>query len=469
MLIMKKNLKRALSLLLAATMTLSMSTISAFADETESPSATETTGTGTTEKTTEVKWVTELPVTKCIKVAENAAIPEQTFTFTMTPATQDEIDAKKYGVTTTEISNQTVKPGIDMTSKSASAEVEYTFNSKDIADTSKTTSSDGVITVTKDDKSFNLSSIAFSNSGIYRYYITEDIPDTKEPYIEYDSNVYIVDLYVVVKGTENGKATYGIKGLTITESNGKSVTVTKPTKIVFTNTIKEKLLTISKDVVGDEYTKDELFDFWIKIPVGGDTITLTQDTVIYAKIYDDNGQVTDKTRTYINENGLVELKVNGEKRETTETNDQGIVTAVTINDTVKNIQDEGTHFQLKNGERLEIYAPVTMIYYVVEKDYSSEGYAQTYTYEEDGKKSTLTSDNNNDDGMGTVKDPYEAKGVVIKGTVNTGTNTVAFINTRNVDLPNTGINLDLVPYILLTLIAVCGGILFISRKKRVNQ
>jgi hypothetical protein len=460
MLIMKKNLKRALSLLLAATMTLSMSAISAFADETETAGANES--TGTTEGSTEVKWVTELPVTKCIKVTKGAAIPEETFTFTMTPATKDDITDGKYGVTTTEISSQKVQQGIDMTSASKSATISYAVSSTDTESAvleNGSTSNTGTLTLTGE--KFDLASIPFSASGIYRYYITENVPseEDRQPYIKYDTDVYIVDLYVVTKDFDtNGNATYGIKGLTITKSNGSSVYTDKPQEIVFTNQITDKLLTISKTVEGDEYTKDELFDFYIKIPVGGDTITLTENTQIYGMIYNKNGLVKDNRSIKDDDDnytGIIKLNVKGNKAD------------VSYDDIVK----DGTHFQLKNDEELRIYAPVTMIYFVAEANYSSEGYSQTYIYTEYGSKASTTKSNTNDD---EDDEAYAAIGenatpVVVKGTVNTVANAVAYTNTRNVTLPDTGINLDVVPYILLTLIAVCGGILFISRKKRVNQ
>jgi hypothetical protein len=338
--------------------------------------------------------------------------------------------------------------------------VTYSFNSSDTAKvTIPENATDATVgTVTKNDKKFDLTHANFRNTGIYRYYITETAVNNPEPYITYSKDKYIVDLYVFNGPTVDNKATFEVKGATVykivpvKENNVvvDTVSVVKPTDITFTNKINTNLLTIKKTVEGEEYTKDEQFNFWIKIPTGGDTITLEEDTKISAQIYNSNGLVNDSRS---DENGYLELTVNGDKLE-----DKG------QSETYESVTQDGTPFQLKSGEELRIYAPITMIYYVVEADYSGEGYTQTYTYYESGSKTSTTVGNVTDD-----DEIVNAKKVVIKGTVNSDTNTVAYTNSRNITLPDTGINLDVVPYILLTLIAVCGGILFISRKKRVNQ
>jgi hypothetical protein len=46
---------------------------------------------------------------------------------------------------------------------------------------------------------------------------------------------------------------------------------------------------------------------------------------------------------------------------------------------------------------------------------------------------------------------------------------VAFTNKRTVDVPNSGISVDVIPYILVMIVAVCGGVLFISKKRRIAR
>jgi hypothetical protein len=121
-----------------------------------------------------------------------------------------------------------------------------------------------------------------------------------------------------------------------------------------------------------------------------------------------------------------------------------------------------TEFKLKNGEYLEILgAPVTMVYKVAEvtdtEEFQKEGYTVSYLYEEYGANNT---------GTVTVGDAQEVEGNVVQGTINTKSNEVTFINTREIEVPNSGISVDLLPYALVLLVALCGGILLIVSKKR---
>jgi hypothetical protein len=110
-----------------------------------------------------------------------------------------------------------------------------------------------------------------------------------------------------------------------------------------------------------------------------------------------------------------------------------------------------------------------MIYFVEEADVTGEGYTQKYTYIEEGRRSTVTVDNNtgstDEDAIAAVD---ENGSVVIKGTVNTTKNEVNFINTRYINT-ETGISLDLIPYVLILTAAVCGGILFFVKKRRTDR
>jgi hypothetical protein len=150
------------------------------------------------------------------------------------------------------------------------------------------------------------------------------------------------------------------------------------------------------------------------------------------------------------------------------------------------VMSNGTHVQLKDGEYLEIFAPVSMIYKVCEADYSGEGYVTTAAYTEQGtfaQSKTLANTGKTyvasgaDDSKGTSADYLvnesgtyaDEDGVVcVRGTTNNMTNVVAFTNERNVTV-STGINVDVIPYILVMIVAVCGGVLFISKKRRIAR
>jgi hypothetical protein len=100
-----------------------------------------------------------------------------------------------------------------------------------------------------------------------------------------------------------------------------------------------------------------------------------------------------------------------------------------------------------------------MIYKVEEvtdtEQFKKEGYTVTYDYKEYGENETGSS--------GLKKDQ---EGSVVQGTINTESNEVTFRNTRNIEIPNSGISVDIIPYVLLMVVAVCGVILFVFKKRR---
>jgi hypothetical protein len=184
-----------------------------------------------------------------------------------------------------------------------------------------------------------------------------------------------------------------------------------------------------------------LYTFRILIPVGGTTIVLEDGQTFQARICDKNGTVIDTENNRTDENGNVTIKVAGDS-----------ITA--------DMETYGNTFQLKNGEWLELLGvPVTMIYKVEEvtdtEQFKKEGYTVTYDYKEYGENETGSS--------GLKKDQ---EGSVVQGTINTESNEVTFRNTRNIEIPNSGISVDIIPYVLLMVVAVCGVILFVFKKRR---
>jgi hypothetical protein len=449
-----KGLKRALSLGLASVMALSLFTMTAFADE-ETTTSTDPQIKGSVDNPIE-----SLPVSKTVSTTAGVSLPSEDYYIEMVPATTTEVTA-----TTKDSKGNQVYVGPALTDPI----VTYSFNAGD-----NTVTGDGI--VKKSDQSFTLTfnendANYFTHAGCYRYFIYEvkkNVADNEaktvtytkvvnkdKDYIVYDTTVYTADLYV--NQAEDGSF---VVTNTVVKKGDEAE---KPTEINFTNTVNCANIKIYKTVEGTAYKKDELFTFHILIPAGGDTITLSKNDKIQAMIYDKNGLVND---TRSNEDGIVYLTVNGD----------------TIQDSVL---DFGTSFQLKSGEYLEIYAPVSMIYKVYEEDYSGEGYVTTATYTEKGDFAGSTTKGNNGktftaaaadvtdsdtqiadykvNEKGTFEN--EDKVVCVRGTTNDTTNTVHFYNTRNVTV-DTGVSVDLIPYVLVTMIAVCGAILLISEKKR---
>jgi hypothetical protein len=378
--------------------------------------------------------ITEISVFKTVKVkTKGTLLPTETFLISMVPATEEELNPEVEGVKTParDLNNQLVEVGPELNNDTLSFEFDATDNTLD-----------GY--VTKEEK-FSLSfKTPFDHTGVYRYYVTEkgsqglsgELVTKDNGYIKFDTTKYVVDLYV----EQNSKGEYVVSNCVTTIPDQ----TTKPQTITFTNEINCSTLKIYKEVEGTEYQQGELYTFRILIPVGGDTIKLEDGQVIQAKICNKNGTVIDTENGRTDENGYVELTVQGDK-----------ITA--------DMQKYGNTFQLKNGEWLELVGvPVTMIYKVEEvtdtDQFKKEGYTVTYDYKEYGANKTGTEGLSEDN-----------KGSSVRGTVNTETNEVTFINTRNIEVPNSGVSVDIIPYALILLIVVCGGILFVIKRRRTNH
>jgi hypothetical protein len=459
-----KGLKRALSLTMAAAMVFGLFTMTASAD-TNNSSTTATVNS----KTKSESPITELPIYKVVKTNQGAILPTETFTIAIAQAGEDDLEDAD-GKTLT-VNGIPIEVGPDFTTKT----VSYTFDASCDTSTGTVKGEDVLINGTAQGvKSFDFTELNFTSTGIYRYYITESIPNPADTYITYDESKYQVDLYVysykVLDCNDTSedhqhtdacyKNTYGVGHIVAAKVDSNGTVEEKPDNITFTNTVNVAELKVSKTVVGEEYTDDEAFKFHIMIPVGGDTITLEQDEKITAIIYDVTtveDEVNGGTKEVKTKNSEVTIKVNGSKEnDGSDGND-----VVTVN--AAYVKENGTEFTLKKDQVLEITAPQSMIFYVYEEDVTGEGYTQYYEYTESGDRNSVTLDNNT---RGTKANAIENNAPrVIKGTVNSDGTTVAYTNSRVVT-PDTGVSVDLIPYVLVAVIAACGAILLISAKKR---
>jgi hypothetical protein len=412
---MMKKFKKVVSLALASIMTLSMCAVSALS-----------------AGAVDAEDYTTLPITKILQVnSKDTVVPSENFAFTMTPiAAADLIDDN--GDAIKDGSGHTLEVGPALSDN----DIVISFN-KD----SKAADSNGKWEMTNSG-SFKLEfATNFTNTGVFRYEVKEtgavdqDGKSLSETYVDFDSSTYYVDVYV----GQNNKGEYVINSYVITKK-GKTG---KPNGITFTNKYNCQDLNIYKTVDGTEFNQGEYYNFHILIPVGGKAITLSENSYFLAKIIGTDGSVvkdgTDRDMD-IDSDGYLKLYVKGE----------GIDVAAS----------EGNAFKLKAGEHLQILdLPTTMIYKVEEdKDTAdAEGYTITYDYTEIGSKETTTK---------AVKE--DQSGYSVQGTINDTTNTVTFINTRDMT-PPTGISLDVLPYALIVLVAACGGVLLIIKKKRNAQ
>jgi hypothetical protein len=416
---------------------MSLFMVSVFADD-ESSTTTTVTKTETA--------ITKLPVYKTVRIATNSTIPDETFTFKIEPATVTD---------NTQINGITVKDGIAFTSNS---EVSIGFGSSD--NTSTGTEGDKSICEVTKDTYFDLTKVHFTNTGIYRYIVTE-VPGT-DSYITFDTKKYQVDLYVYKYGNSVGVGHIVLREIDLNENNEETINTEKPDKINFVNTVNVADLKIYKRVSGEEYTPDEEFSFYLSIPAGGDTITLTKGQTIHAEIYE--GDPTQTEGTLVQENDIT-------VRDTLYAADGKTVINDTLDTATFQSATYSQKFTLKANQYLKIIAPVSMIYFVEEADVTDEGYTQEYKYYENGNRSTVTigsaSTTTKHAAITTSADGTKTP-VIVKGTVNTIANRVEFINSRELK-PDTGINVDVTPFILITIIAVCSGILFFARKRRADR
>jgi hypothetical protein len=451
-----KKIKRAMAMALTAAMMLGMFAMAASATENDdqtptnteqnteqNPTSTDNSGNSSSSGKSvtqtvqdSVDPITGLDVTKAVQVTAGVALPNEKFYIEMVPAEVE--DGTKVGQSKDADGNLTGGTVVVSGPALANPVLEFDFGATDNTATGGTSQT----------KTFDITKFAgegITKPGVYRYEIFEVSKkedgtysqvvdpnagktgdDVKTYYVENDYTTYVVDLYVNTSGNNLAVTSVSVN------TKGSDV---KPDSITFTNKINCANITITKKVEGDLYTPDESFDFYILIPVEGDTITLTASDTIQAQKVNASGE---------NEGEVKTLNVGGQT-----------IDAVAAT--------EGNKFSLKNGESLKITAPVSMIYKIVEADYSGEGYETTVTY------TSLGTANKKDpaDGQTLTETDGEKKYVGTRGTTESNVNTVLFTNERHNSKPDTGINLDFAPYVLvLALVIVAGGALLVYKKKR---
>jgi hypothetical protein len=264
---------------------------------------------------------------------------------------------------------------------------------------------------------------------VYRYTVAEVTPsnapssinttgDTTASNITYDTHTYTADLYI--GATSDG--THIVNRIIVKNPSDND----RKSELVFTNVLKIYNLTIEKVLAGDSTNADDEFTFRIKIPVGGDAINLTAGTDMkaYRVTTDSTGN---RTETLLTDGDAI--LVGGEKGST----------------------DGWCTFKLKGGEQLVIKGvALGMIYYVQETD--SLGYTTAYTH--------VTGSNTLANAAYTDGNPADTSYF----TIEENNNIVAFRNTKN--QPNTGIRMDLMPYVIVFLGVAACAVVLVARKRR---
>jgi hypothetical protein len=409
-----KKMRKLLAMLLTVTMTCALSVTPAFArdgddsgdntTQSESTAQSESTGTTTTAGKTGngTDPLTTLSFVKLVNAPVGARITNETFTFTMTPDSTANGEELK--------GDMQVWPGV-VPSGQENLTTSVSTNQDGITDVASTITgyeSESVTSGVAYPVSFDLSGLDFSEHGraVYRYTVIETNPDKN--HITKGGKVYTVDLYV----DEEGKIVYE-------QAINKNTNAKVP--IIFTNKLQTTSVTIKKVVEGnllseeDKTTKD--FTFVMQIPEGGVDLNLTAGaTFKYTKYDRDNNETTG----YITVGG-----------------DQG--------DAETDWPASNT-FTLKNGERVVFEnIPIGMIFMC--KETAASGFSVSYSH-------TAAGGSFNDEAEGNPTDYITTR----------GNDEVTFTNTK--EEVDTGIILDIMPYVAVILIVAAAGVTTILAKKR---
>jgi hypothetical protein len=434
-----KKFNKLLSMILAAAMVCSVNTMPAFADEDGETSGT-TTETEAAKVAGQIKdenGITKLPFTKVLKTNGAMIITNTDFTFTMVP--DDPTETTKLHIPYYAGPSLGDKATVTVSTTSESQDDITTLVNTSTTNAGETyveglaeSSVEGIALT----KFFDLSDLTFEQgTGIYRYVVqeTEDAGSTAT--ITYDTTKFIVDLWVDGDGNDGKGKIYVIQSQLYATSDKKP--------LVFENSLKTSTLKIQKTVNGSKSVpEDTEYEFWIKIPTGGTSITLEDGLAIPANKYT-TGNATPEEVTGIAVGGTMEQeKDKATAKDTTNANDNG-----------------WCKFTLQNGQYLEITGlPAGMVYYLFEKDYQDQGFV---TYHK-----TVTGDSIEAPAVGSFTN--DDKGSDASGTTAQNKNGVFFLNTA--DIPsNTGIVLDVMPYVAIVLAAAACAVLFIARKRRITR
>jgi hypothetical protein len=409
-----KKMRKLLAMLLTVTMTCALSVTPAFAREgdddqggtTQSGSTAQSESTGTTSnagKTGDGKTaLTTLSFVKVVDAPAGAQMTNETFTFTMTPDSTANGEELK--------GDMKVWPGV-VPSGQENLTTSVSTNQNGITDVASTITgyeSDDITSGVVYNVSFDLSGLDFSEHGraVYRYTVVETNDD--KSHMTTGGEEYTVDLYV----NQDGDIVYE----QAINNNSKA-----KVPIVFKNHLQTTNVTIQKEVKGnllsqaDQETKD--FTFVMQIPEGGVELNLTAGAKFKYTKYD---RENNETTGYITVGG-----------------DQGDAEADWPKDNT---------FTLKNGEKIVLEnIPLGMIFMCKETTESSSGFVVSYSH---------TS--------GTYKDKADGNP---KTYLTTRSNdVVTFTNTK--EEVDTGIILDIMPYVAVILIVAAAGVTTILAKKR---
>jgi hypothetical protein len=427
-----KHAKKILCALLAVALVFAMTAVPAFAAETE------TTG--------ETVDLTKLTIRELIDCPSAALLPTVEFKVTLTPDTTVADGAK-------------TEEGMDLFKGQALStnNFVYGFNTGTAISQEEDGEYYAVIS-----NSFDLSGLSFAKPGVYRYVMTAaNNGAKKDTYSTYlseeggaelaDTDYYRVDVYVTRDETSGDLAIAGY-AMYPTDANGTVDTEAGKFDGDIIHEMNMNTLVIANYVEGvyADPTDGAEFTFSINIPAGGVALDLEEGSKIYYTFYDQDG----KAHTTDDAGNALYVTVTGSPN---------------AEDSDYYINGTNNQITLKHGERIVIAnLPEGMIYDVKEivpdkidgetntKNYvNEEGYTATRSL-----RTTVT--------QAGAEEKVDSFGTNVNGTICDHINQVDFWNTKPGTIP-TGIQLEVLPYVMVVAIAAAGGVLFVCKKRKTDR
>jgi hypothetical protein len=407
-----KKMKRIMAMATAAAMMVSMFAVTAFA-EGGSDSSTITSANTLLETDESGNPILKIPVTYSIETG--VSVQDLAFDYTLAPTSTTDTASTN---TTSTVAYST-GPALD--------EATVTFAYGDTF----TTSGD-LDTATKYAE-FDLSDLLSDEygQGVYRYTLSEAMDeDSDNTSVPASETTYQLDIYVTYNETSEANEISYVIAREITENGVGDKLSTLSYEHGSTGTD----LIITSHVEGNFLDVDHEFTYTINIPVEGmgdagavGGVTLHEGQEISATLYtrkdDDSGDFD--------------------------------ATPVTI------IVGQTYEWTMKDTEYLVVTGlNIGTIFTVTQSEDSDYGTRNTYSFIDGTVGSMVKSGTSS---LGNEKD-YEVSADKQGVQIYSDSNKIDFYNKRDI-VVDTGVTVDVLPYVLVMVMALCGGILFVSKKR----
>jgi hypothetical protein len=384
------------------------------------------------------------------ELSKNTPVVNTTFTVTL----EGRATTETAGLTNSQTTaiNTGVALGADGANATAVAEFDGT-------DTFTTTDDTKSCTETA---SIDITALLSQDVGVYRYKMSEAVT-SQSGTISADDTVYQLDFYVTKDSNGNKEVSALVAKKITTAEDGSETLSAKLSEIGFSSGHVGYTLVIGSHVYGNFMNTDQLFDYYINIPVegagelgGGITLNAGDKISGYTTTFDEQGNtVTTNIQVVVSE---------GTKDGVYTLGDINILNADgTLKETVQKIQ-------LKHNETITLTdLPENMIFHVGQA--VDANYTTNSGYEFKSASGTvIATDWKDDDRTGEYVVEWESattsSGKVIGNGVQikTDTNRIDFWNCRDI-VVDTGVNVEVYPCVLAMTMALCGGALLLAKKK----